>query len=117
MAASRQGFVLTLMNEKQTQLQGLAKGAWHEHFRKGSALITGFGYFADRALLAGGLPYFNTCLKGDGDLYKDPQSQFHAREDNYLLITCRAGSPTLRVQFKNLRGEVLDTTEISRRAR
>lgn len=117
MAANRQGFVLTLMNEKQTQLQGLAKGAWHEHFRKGSALITGFGYFADRALLAGGLPYFNTCLKGDGDLYKDPQSQFHAREDNYLLITCRAGSPTLRVQFKNLRGEVLDTTEISRRAR
>ncbi len=117
MAASRQGFVLTLMNEKQTQLQGLAKGAWHEHFRKGSALITGFGYFADRALLAGGLPYFNTCLKGDGDLYKDPQSQFHAREDNYLLITCRVGSPTLRVQFKNLRGEVLDTTEISRRAR
>ena len=117
MAASRQGFVLTLMNEKQTQLQGLTKGAWHEHFRKGSALITGFGYFADRALLAGDLPYFNTCLKGDGDLYKDPQSQFHAREDNYLLITCRAGSPTLRVQFKNLRGEVLDTTEISRRAR
>ena len=115
MAATTSGFVLTLMNEKQGQLAGLTKGAWHEHFRKGSALVTGFGYFADRALLTGGLPYFNTCLKGDGDLYKDPQSQFHAREDNYLLITLTAGAPTLKLQFKNLRGEVLDTTEIAKR--
>lgn len=115
MAASSSPFVLTLMNEKQTQVQGLTKGAWHEHFRRGSALITGFGYFADRALLTGGLPYFNTCLKGDGDLYKDPQSQFHAREDNYLLLTLTAGSPTMTIQFKNLRGEVLDTTTIAGR--
>ncbi len=115
MAESRGGFVITLMNEKQTQLQGLTKGAWHEHFRQGSALITGFGYFADRALLAGGLPYFNTCLKGDGDLYKDPQSQFHARADNYLLLSLTAGAPTLKIEFKNLRGDVLDTTEIPKR--
>jgi hypothetical protein len=117
MAASTSGFVLTLMNEKQTQMQGLTKGAWHEHFRQGSALITGFGYFADRAELSGSLPYFNTCLKGDGDLYKDPQSKFHAREDNYLLLTLTVGAPTMKLQFKNLRGEVLDTTEIAKRAR
>lgn len=117
MATTKSGFVLTLMNEKQTQVQGLTKGAWHEHFRKGSALITGFGYFADRAEFTGGLPYFNTCLKGDGDLYKDPQSQFHAREDNYLLLTLTAGVPTMKLQFKNLRGEVLDTTELSERAK
>lgn len=115
MAASTSGFVLTLMNEKQTQVQGLTKGAWHEHFRKGSALITGFGYFADRAELSGGLPYYNTCLKGDGDLYKDPQSKFHARVDNYLLLTLIAGTPTMKLQFKNLRGEVLETTEIAKR--
>lgn len=115
MQASSAGFVLTLMNEKQTQLQGLAKGAWHEHFRKGSALITGFGYFADRALLSGGLPYFNSCLKGTGDLYKDPKSVFHAREDNYLLFTLQAGAPTMTVQFKNLRGEVLDASELGKR--
>ena len=115
MAATKAGFVLTLMNEKQTQVQGLTKGAWHEYFRKGSALVTGFGYFADRAELAGGLPYYNTCLKGDGDLYKDPQSKFHAREDNYLLVTFTAGAPTMKLQFKNLRGDVLDTTEIAKR--
>jgi hypothetical protein len=115
MAASTSGFVITLMNEKQTQVAGLTKGAWHEHFRQGSALITGFGYFADRAELSGGLPYYNTCLKGDGDLYKDPQSKFHARVDNYLLLTFTAGAPTMKLQFKNLRGEVLDATEIAKR--
>lgn len=114
MVASKSGFVFTLMNEKQGQVAGLTKGAWHEHFRKGSALITGFGYFADRADLAG-LPYFNTCLKGDGANYKDPKSQFFAQEDNYLLLTFTAGSATMKVQFKSLRGEVLDTTAISRR--
>lgn len=115
MAASAQGFVLTLMNEKQTQIGGLTKGAWHEHFRKGNALITGFGYFADRAELTGGLPYFNTCLKGDGSNYKDPQSKFFAQEDNYLLLTFIAGSPVMKMQFKNLRGEVLDTLDIPKR--
>jgi hypothetical protein len=115
MASADQGFVFTLMNEKQTQLQGLTKGAWHEHFRKGSALITGFGYFADRALLPGGIRYYNTALKGDGDLYKDPSSQFHAREDNYLLLSFTAGKPEATVQFQSLRGEVLDKTTIPKR--
>lgn len=115
MGTSKAGFVFTLMNEKHGQLAGLTKGAWHEHFRKGSALITGFGYFADRAVLTGGLPYFNTCLKGDGANYKDPQSQFFAPQDNYLLLSFTAGSPGMTVQFKNLRGTVLDTTQIPRR--
>jgi hypothetical protein len=115
LAGTRAGFVLTLINEKQTQLAGLTKKAWHEHFRRSSALITGFGYFANRAELDGGLPYFNTCLKGDGDDYKDPQTQFFARQDNYLLITLTAGAPVMKIQFKNLKGQVLDTREIARR--
>lgn len=115
MAESKSGFVFTLMNEKQGQVAGLTKAAWHEHFRKGSALVTGFGYFADRAVLTGGLPYFNTCLKGDGANYKDPQSQFFASQDNYLLLSFTAGSPTMMVRFKNLRGMVLDATVITKR--
>ena len=114
-AATKQSVVFTLMNEKQGQLMGLTKGAWMPPMSRSSALITGFGYFADRAELKGGLPYFNTCLKGDGDVYKDPNSKFLAREDNYLLLAFEAGAPTMKVQFKNLRGEVLDTTEIKRR--
>ena len=115
MAASTNGFVFTLMNEKQTQVNGLSKGAWHEHFSKGSALVTGFGYFADRAVLTGGLSYFNTCFKGNGTPYLDPKSQFHSMESNYLLLSLTAGAPTMTVEFKNLQGRVLDTTSLPRR--
>lgn len=109
------GFVVTLMNEKRTSLEAAGKGAWLGHFQKGSALVTGFGYFAERAELEGGLPYFNTCLKGDGDLYKDPASRFHARVDNYLLLTLREGAPTMKAELKGLDGLVLDTLEIPQR--
>ena len=40
-AKKDKGFVLTLMNEKQTQIAGLTKGAWHEHFKKGRRLDHG----------------------------------------------------------------------------
>jgi hypothetical protein len=107
--------VLSLINEKQSSLAGATKGLWHRQFIRGSALISGFGYFAERAELDGGLPYFNTCLKGDGDVYKDPRSKFLAREDNYLLLTFKRGGDTMTVQFKNLKGDVLDTRVISKR--
>lgn len=115
MTQTKAGFVFTLMNEKQTQVKGLTQGIWHEQFVKGSALVTGFGYFAERAELTGGLPYFNTCLKGDGDPYKDPQSKFFAREHNYLLLTFKAGAAEMKVESKNLKGEVMDTRMINKR--
>lgn len=112
---TRAGFVVTLNNEKQTSLLGRTRGLWHEQFARGSALITGFGYFAERAELPGGLPSFNTCLKGDGDPYKDPQSKFFAREHNYLLLTLRAGEPVMRVAIKALDGRELDVHPVARR--
>lgn len=115
MARSSQGFVFTLINEKQTSVEGQTKGLWHEHFGKGNALVTGFGYFADRAELKNGLPYYNTCLKGDGSPYKDPRSKFFAQQDNYLLLTFERGQDKVQIQFKNLKGEVLDTTMLSKR--
>ena len=116
LAQTKRGFVFTLMNEKQSSVKDRTKGIWHELFKKGSALITGFGYFADRAELDGGLPYFNTCLKGDGAVYRDPQSKFFASEDNYLLLLFKRGEKKMTVQFKNLRGEVMDTRVIEKRA-
>jgi hypothetical protein len=115
MDGTKAGFVFSLMNEKQSSLAGATKGLWPKEFARGSALISGFGYFAERAELDGGLPYFNTCLKGDGDVYKDPRSKFLAREDNYLLLTFKRGEDTMTVQFKNLRGEVMDTRVIAKR--
>jgi hypothetical protein len=117
MGECKAGFVFPIINEKQSSLNGATRGLWHKEFTRGSALISGFGYFAERAELDGGLPYFNTCLKGDGDVYKDPRNQFLSREDNYLLLTFRRGEETMTVQFKNLRGEVLDTRVIPKRKR
>jgi hypothetical protein len=108
-------FVFTLMNEKQTTVRALTKDLWHEYFRKGSALITGFGYFGDHAELDGGLPYFNTCLNGEGDVYKDPQSKFFARMDNYLLLTFERGADAMTLQMKNLNGVVMDTRIVEKR--
>jgi hypothetical protein len=115
MNETKAGFVFSLINEKQSSLAGATKGLWHEQFVRGSALISGFGYFAERAELDGGLPYFNTCLKGDGDVYKDPKNKFLAREDNYLLLTFKRGEDKMTVQFKNLRGDVMDTRVIAKR--
>jgi hypothetical protein len=115
MSKEQPSFVLTLMNEKQTSVQSRTKGVWHAQFGKGSALITGFGYFADRAVLKGGLPYYNTCLKGDGSPYKDPQSVFFAQQDNYLLLTMKKGAETIQARFKNMQGDVLDDSHIEQR--
>jgi hypothetical protein len=115
MDETKAGFVFPIMNEKQSSLAGATKGLWHREFVRASGLITGFGYFAERAELDGGLPYFNTCLKGDGDVYKDSKNQFLSREDNYLLLTFKKGADSMTVQFKNLKGDVMDTRVIARR--
>jgi hypothetical protein len=115
MDETKAGFVIPIMNEKQSSLAGATKGLWHKEFTRGSALITGFGYFAEHAELDGGLPYFNTCIKGDGDVYKDARNKFLSREDNYLLLTFKRGEDKMTIQFKNLRGEVMDTRVIPKR--
>ncbi|MDB6140251.1 MAG: hypothetical protein JWO94_3323 [Verrucomicrobiaceae bacterium] len=115
MTSTKAAYVFTLMNEKQTAVNGLTQGAWHKEMRNGSAVVTGFGYFAERAELADGLPYFNTCLKGDGSPYKDPQSKYFAQENNYLLLTFKEGATNMTAQLKNLKGEVLDTRVIEKR--
>lgn len=113
-AHSDAAFMFTLNNEQNTLMRGYDQKAWLLLFEQTSAVFTGFGYFAERTEF-NGLPYFNTCLKGDGDLFKDPQSRFNARENHYLLLTLRAGAETITAQFKNLRGEVLDTSEIGKK--
>ena len=107
-------FVITLNNEQNALMRGYDRGAWKPLFHQSSAVITGYGYFGERAEVES-FPYFNTCLKGDGDLYKDPKSTFITREDNYLLLTFTRDRPTLKIEFKNLTGAVLDQRVIPRR--
>lgn len=107
-------FLITVNNERNATMRELDGGAWRALFHQSSAVVTGFGYFGERAEVEG-FPYFNTCLKGDGDLYRDPASAFVTREDNYLLFTITKHAPTMLVEIKNLRGESLDRREIKAR--
>lgn len=105
-------FIVTLYNERHATMRGHADGGWRDLFRKGSACITGFGHFAERAE-ADGVAYFNTSLTGTGAKYPDPKSQALFSTHNYLLITAKRGAKTLTVELKDLDGKLLDRSELS----
>jgi hypothetical protein len=103
------GIVITLQNERNVAMRRYEKGAWGRMFQQGSAVITGFGYFAERAEVDG-FPYFNTAL-GAGAKYPDPQSKFFASEPSYVLLRIPHGDASFSVEMKNLAGTVLDRSE------
>ena len=106
----RPPLVVTLYNEKNSTVRGLAGGAWGEEVRKGTLAVSGFGYFAERAE-TDGFPCYNTSLSGKGDRYPDPQSKFLRSEDSYLLLTFRKGADQMTAELKSLKGDVLDRRE------
>lgn len=103
------GFVVTLYNERNSNIRNQADGKWHELFRRGTCCITGFGYFAERAEVDS-FPYYNTALNGRGNQYPDPQSKFLAGEDSYVLLTFEKGGK-MTGEIKCLEGDVLDRRE------
>jgi hypothetical protein len=105
-------FVVTLDNERNATMRGYEKGGWHRLFRQGSAVVSGFGYFAERAEVDG-FPYFNTAL-GAGAKYPDPQSKFFAAEPSYILITFTRSADVATATIKSLSGTVLDRSTITR---
>ena len=113
MAASRQPFVITIYNERHATVRGLGKGAWWPAISQGSLAVTGFGYFAERAIVKG-VPCINTSVSGKGDRYPDPASAFLQSEDNYVLLTFVPGQKA-RVELKSLSGQTLDAIELEPR--
>lgn len=113
--AMGQPFVVTLNNEKLSVFRGLAGGAWWKAAKMEAALVTGFGYFAERAM-ADDSPAFNTSVGGKGSKYPDPRSAFFASEDNYLLFTftgpTNATATTGRAEMKSLEGSTLDRHDL-----
>jgi hypothetical protein len=108
-------FVVTLYNEQNVSIRAKEGRRWHQMFRRGTACITGFGYFAERAVFEGH-PYFNTSVSGRGDRYPDPHSQFLASRDNYILLTFHREPPEMIVDLKALDGTLLDRTRYGGRA-
>lgn len=102
--------VVTLYNERNASVRGREGRAWHRLITRGTAAVSGFGYFAERATVEG-FPYYNTSLSGRGARYPDPESKFIQSEDSYVLITATAQPRRLKVELKSLRGHVLDLAE------
>lgn len=114
MAASDQPFVITIYNERNATTRGLVQGAWGQTISRGSAAVTGFGYFGERAEVDG-FPYYNTSVSGTGAKYPDPKSVFFASEDNFLLLTFRKDRSAMIIELRNLSGQVLDRKSFSPR--
>lgn len=102
-------FVVTLYNEQNAGMRAKEGGRWHQMFSRGTACITGFGYFAERAVFEGH-PYFNTSVNGRGDRYPDPKSAFLAGRDSYVLLTFPREPGEMIIDLKDLDGQVLDRT-------
>jgi hypothetical protein len=107
------GFVITLHNERNATMRSQERSTWHQMFRKGDLVISGFGYYAERAEVDG-MTYLNTSL-GKGTKYVDPKVKFIESEASYVLMTFEKGKATMTVELKNLDGKVLDQAEISMR--
>ena len=110
------GFVVSLLNEKSS-CRSLEQGAWHEMFSRGTLCITGFGYFAERAVESNGFPYYNTCAAKAGDVYRDAKAVVCEPVANYMLLTFGPGAGQMIVELKRLDGHVIDRQTYSRRVR
>jgi len=109
-------FVVTLYNERNANIRSKENRRWHQMFSRGTVCITGFGYFAERAVFEGH-PYFNTSVSGTGDRYPDPKSEFLASRDSYILLTFRQDSDEMTVDLKALDDSLLDRTQYHARPR
>lgn len=110
-STSRPGarFVVALQNEQNARMRG--QPGWAALFGRCTAVVTGYGYYAERAEPPGGVPFFNTCLAPPGDAYRDPACRFFARERGYLLLTFSADGGPMIVEIKSITGAVLDRSE------
>jgi hypothetical protein len=109
-------FIVTLQNEQNVAMRGRAGGVWPKLYTQGSAVVTGFGYFAERAEVDG-FPYLNTSLNGRGAQYKDPKGVFLAGEDTYVLLTVTKEPSEASLEIKSLTGKVLDRRPLPLRQR
>ena len=107
-SSSKSKFKLTLLNEKNGTVRGLSKGIWKKAFEKGTTVVSGFGYFAERAEV-NGIKYINTSLGGTGAPYKDSHSKFIKSSDNYLFLEFSKSQKVMKASLKDLSGKDLDT--------
>lgn len=105
-------FVVTLQNERNANMRSREDGAWGRMFERGTIVVSGFGYYGERAV-ANGMDYYNVCLGRPGAVYRDPQAVVLESTRCYLLLTVEKGSMT--VELKRLDGLIIDK-QVKRKA-
>ncbi|NNJ25641.1 metallophosphoesterase [Alienimonas chondri] len=106
-------FRVTVYNERNATVRGLAGGRWGRALADETCVISGFGHFAERADPPDSTTFLNTSLNGRGDRYPDPQSKFLAGEDGYVLLRIARGG-AMTAELKSLAGETLDRVRFER---
>lgn len=114
--AATSGFVVTLLNA-DSRCRNLEKGAWGEMFSRGTVFITGYGYYAERAVESNGFPYYNTCVAKSGDVYRDPKAVVCEPVSSYMLLTFDKARGLMTVDLKRLDGSVIDRQTYSAKKR
>jgi hypothetical protein len=107
MATTRAGFVITLHNEYNDRMRSQEGGAWHDMFRRGTIVVSGFGYYAERAVVDG-FTYYNTCVAPAGTPYRDPKSEVFESTASYMLFTFHKSAGEMTAELKRLDGSVID---------
>lgn len=102
--------IITLQNERNQDMRSQENSEWQKLFQQGTAVISGFGYYSERAEVEG-FPYFNTSLKA-GDKYPDKFSKVLYGVNGYILITIMKS--TLKIEMKNITGEIIDVYNIKK---
>lgn len=102
MSENTSKYKITLHNERNQNMRNQENGEWKKLFQKGTAVISGYGYYSEYAEVDG-FPYFNSSLKA-GDKYPDEFSKFLYAVNGYILMLI--SKETITVKMKTLDGKV-----------
>lgn len=103
-------FMITYFNESGPNIRAQEKGMWENMLRQGSAVLSGFGSFAERSEVKG-LPYFNSALKVLDSFGDKANGKFYQAVESYTLLSIPAAGETMTVELKKTDGTVLDHSE------
>ena len=91
-------YVLSVYNASNRNTRNAFSGIWRPVLEKGSACITGFGYFMEYAKMKdNAFEYFNTSLSAGDPWFDRENSVFSKQISGYALLTFpeNAGTPTI----------------------
>ncbi len=107
------GYTVTIMNANNPDMRRVEEGIWDPYLKKSSVVITGSGYYAEKAVVDD-VPFLNTSLIA-GDVWPDaidPKAEFSESIASYVLLTVT--DSVLNADIKTLDGKLYNRTTIKK---